>query len=202
MPPGWLTAREERILAALRGPRAAEWAASRTAAKASVLRLVGSRIDPSGVEITGEPSGVPWGRIGGDRLPLSLAHSDGWAAAAAHRRLRVGVDIEPLRPLPDGMARYFLSPDEDLALGGWTDPPTATLAAWTLKEAALKAAGRGLSVPPRSIRIRSLGSGGRAELSMTGQEFVAACWRDGGAVVAVACAATRLPAVRIFSEMG
>jgi 4'-phosphopantetheinyl transferase len=159
-----------------------------------------SPLEPNAVEIIKDPAGVPWARIGRDRVPLSVAHSDGWAVAAGHRRLRVGVDVEPLRPLPRRADRYFLSPEETHALEGWGDPPTASLAAWTLKEAMLKAAGRGLSIPPRSVRIRSIDDG-RVALSMSGRELEAACWREDGAVVAVACASASLPALQISSGL-
>jgi phosphopantetheinyl transferase len=113
--------------------------------------------------------------------------------------MRVGVDVEPAQELPAVFARYFLSPSETGALGGWKDRSTSLLAAWTLKEAALKASGRGLSVPPGTVRIRSMSPGGRAVLEdLAGTQFAAACWREDGAVVAVACAGvSKLPAVRI-----
>jgi 4'-phosphopantetheinyl transferase len=201
-PAGWLCEPERRTLATLRGPRAAEWAASRAAAKACVLRLLGPPLEADGVEITKDSSGVPWAAVGRHRLPLSLAHSEGWAAAAAHPRLRVGVDVEPLRELPHHVGRYFLSPSEVSALHGWGDPPTASLAAWALKEAALKAAGRGLSVPPRTVRIRPMDSDGRVTLGMAGEELGAGCWREDGAVVAVACRdVSELPGLRIFRNL-
>jgi phosphopantetheinyl transferase len=198
IPHGWFSAPERITLGTLRGPRAAEWAAARAAAKACVLRLLRRPLEADAVVIMQDPSGVPWAAVGRERIPLSLAHSDGVAAAAAHRRLRVGVDVEPTRPLPPEVSRYFLSSDDANALEGWSDRPTASLAAWTLKEAALKATGRALSVPPRTVRIRSMGRDGRTTLGMAGVELGAACWRDDEAVVAVACAGvSELPALRI-----
>lgn len=114
----------------------------------------------------------------------------GWAAAAAHPWARVGIDIEPVRKLPPRLARYFLSRDEISALGGWRDRPTSLLAAWTIKEAALKATGRGLSVPPSSVRIRSIGPDGRAAVTMDRSEVSVTCWREESAVVAAACDGT------------
>jgi phosphopantetheinyl transferase len=84
------------------------------------------------------------------------------------------------------------------ALGGWADPSTSLLVAWTIKEAALKATGRGLSVPPSTVRIRSIGPDGRVTVTVDRPDLSAACWREEGAVVAVACAGTRdLPELSI-----
>lgn len=171
-----------------RGP-AAERAASRRAAVICVRRLLGTEGLATAVEIERDRWGVPWAGVHGDRIPLSVSHADGLAAAAAHLRLRVGIDVEPAHELPPRFARYFLSPDEEAVLGGWEDRPTSLLAAWTLKEAALKAVGRGLSVPPGTVRIRSIRAGCRAKLTMAGKHLAARCWRDDGAVVGVACAA-------------
>jgi 4'-phosphopantetheinyl transferase len=118
-----------------------------------------------------------------------MSHADGWAAAAAHPRMRIGIDVEPAHELPPAFARYFLSPSEEATLAGWGDRPTSLLAAWTLKEASLKAVGLGLSVPPGTVRIRAIRTDGRSDLTMGGRDLAARCWRDDGAVVAVACAA-------------
>ncbi len=161
-------------------------------------RALRSELEAGDVEIARDRWGVPWATVGGRRIPLSLSHAERWAAAAAHPTTRVGIDVEPAQELPPRFARYFLSADELSVLGGWADRPTSLLAAWTVKEAVLKAAGRGLSVPPSTIRIRSIGPDGRATVIMDGSEIRAACWREEDAVVAVACAGTSgLPALSI-----
>ena len=144
--------------------------------------------------------GAPWASVEGIRIPVSLSHSGGWAAAAAHLRTRVGIDVEPAQEIPPHFARYFLWPDEIPGLAGWEDPPTALLAAWTVKEAVLKATGRGLSVPPSTVRIRRIDAHGRASVTLDGAEVAAASWREEGAVVAVACAGrSDLPALSVSS---
>lgn len=183
------TPHEWATLASLRGPRAAEWAASRVAAKECVRRLLAPRSTRHAIEVRRDPSGVPWALVGGRRLPLSLAHSGGWAVAASHVRLPVGVDVEPLRRLPDRFSRYFLSRAEEAALEGWEDRPTASMVAWTVKEAVLKAAGRGLTLSPRAVTIRPMGEDGYVAASAAGAQLGAAFWREGEAVVAVACSA-------------
>jgi phosphopantetheinyl transferase len=171
-----------------RGP-AAERAASRSAATMCVRRLLGTEALATTVEVERDERGVPWAVVHGNRISLSVSHADGWAAAAAHPRMRIGIDVEPAQELPPRFARYFLSPSEETTLAGWGDRPTSLLAAWTLKEASLKAVGRGLSVPPGTVRIRSIRSDGQARLTMDGEDLAARCWRDDRAVVAVACAA-------------
>jgi len=168
------------------------------AARICVREVLGTDLDAGHVEIGQDRWGVPWASVEGRRIPLSLSHAEGWAAAAAHPQARVGIDIEPAQELPPRFARYFLSPDEMRALGGWADRSTSLLAAWTVKEAVLKAAGCGLSVPPSTLRIRSIGAEGRATVTMDRSEVGVACWREEGAVVAVACAGTsELPRISI-----
>jgi 4'-phosphopantetheinyl transferase len=63
----------------------------------------------------------------------------------------VGVDLEPLRPVPDarGLAKSFFSPAETAALAKVADTlvHSAFLNGWTRKEALIKAVGDGLSMP-------------------------------------------------------
>jgi phosphopantetheinyl transferase len=183
-----------------RGP-AAERAASRSAAAICVRRLLGTVVVATTVEVERDQRGAPWAVVHGNRIPLSMSHADGWAAAAVHPRMRVGIDVEPAHELPPAFARYFLSPSEEAALAGWADRPTSLLAAWTLKEASLKAVGRGLSVPPGTVRIRSIRPDGRVHLTMGGEVLAARCWRDDGVVVAVACAgASDLPPLLVSRD--
>ncbi len=152
-------------------------------------------LDPETVQVEHDPGGVPWARVAELRLPLSLSHAGDLTVAAAHPHLRVGVDLEPLHSLPAAHARYFLAPEEENALAGWGDPATATLAAWTVKEAVLKARGRGLCDPPRSVRIRSLSERG---VELADPKVAAACWLEGHHVVALACTGVgELPAVEV-----
>jgi 4'-phosphopantetheinyl transferase len=89
-------------------------------------------------------------------LRFSLSHTDGLAAVAVARDLDVGVDAEPLDQNPtDGLIRRCLS---DAELERFTAGPTETAARrflelWTLKEAYLKAIGRGLTVALSTVRF-------------------------------------------------
>jgi phosphopantetheinyl transferase len=154
------------------------------AATECVRRLWDPWLDPEAVDVERDPDGVPWARVEQRRLPLSVSHADGRTAAAAHLERRVGVDLERLRSLAPAHGRYFLTPDEHNALAAWGDPATATLAAWVVKEAVLKARGRGLRDPPSSVRIRSLSE---SAVELASPEIAAGCWLEGDHVVAVAC---------------
>lgn len=99
------------------------------------------------------PDAVVFGREGrgkpvlcGSDLHISLTHTRtpaGDLAAAVVGDVRVGVDVERVRERRAGVAERILAPGE--ALPDWTpDPASALIAAWTAKEAALKADGIGL----------------------------------------------------------
>ncbi|MCA1909378.1 MAG: 4'-phosphopantetheinyl transferase superfamily protein [Magnetospirillum sp.] len=85
------------------------------------------------------------------RLRLNLSHTRGVAAAALCEEHDVGVDVEWLerRPVEDGLAQRFFAPAECAQLAAL--PPAARhhafLDFWTLKEAYVKAIGKGLAQP-------------------------------------------------------
>lgn len=131
---------------------AASWVAVRWATapdgaahlRATVAAVVGE--DPGPVrhlclECGSIEHGAP--RVGAE-VQVSLAYAPPLVVAAVSNAGPVGVDVERRESLeradPFGVARH---PDE----AAWT---TAT---WVLKEALLKATGRGLAVDPRSIRL-------------------------------------------------
>jgi 4'-phosphopantetheinyl transferase len=156
------------------------------AAKESVRRVAGEGVDPRAIEISNERLGAPSAAVRGHRIPVSLSHGDGCAAAASALHARIGVDVELIRPLPSEFSRYFLHPIEEKALRGWNDPSTASLAAWAVKEAVLKARGLGLSIPPKAVTIRDIGPDGRVTVDVDGAGIGVTCWREDGIVVAVA----------------
>lgn len=84
-------------------------------------------------------------------LRFNLSHADGLALYAITRGREVGVDVEPVRPLPDAerIAARFFSAREQAALRSLAAPERAEafFACWTRKEAFLKATGDGLSRP-------------------------------------------------------
>jgi 4'-phosphopantetheinyl transferase len=97
-------------------------------------------------------------------LNFSLSHSEGLAAVAVGRAVRVGVDVEPVdRPIdPDELARDVLAPAEIADLAVLTGPARsrAFMVLWTLKEAYVKALGLGLSHPLKSCSFSIAETGG------------------------------------------
>lgn len=88
----------------------------------------------------------------GDDGPHNLSHSDRrvvFAVARGPGVTHLGVDVETLRavPRPDAFARRVLAEGEVV-------PASDLIAAWTLKEAALKATGVGLAGDPRAWRFQ------------------------------------------------
>jgi 4'-phosphopantetheinyl transferase len=92
--------------------------------------------------------GRPWMRNGEGALHVSVSRSEGFSALASSTVAPLGVDVErAAAPHLTGVDEVFLHPSERES-GRTTD---AIL--WTRKEAALKAWGVGLAVPPSSFAV-------------------------------------------------
>lgn len=80
-------------------------------------------------------------------LHFNLTHSGGTGFLAFHAGAPVGIDFEPHRLVPDflAIARRFFHPAETEAITHHSDPSAAFLAAWTRKEAVVKARGTGIA---------------------------------------------------------
>jgi 4'-phosphopantetheinyl transferase len=121
-------------------------------------------LDPGAVPLRLQPQGKPVMDLppGPDRIEFSVAHCEDLGLIAIARGRRVGIDVEPLRPLPDveELADRVLSPAERTA---WARLPAAArhrafLRVWTRKEALLKATGTGLSVDPLTVELPDIDS--------------------------------------------
>lgn len=91
----------------------------------------------------------------GPRLRINLSHTRGLAAVALAIEHDVGIDVEWLARAPSAeklAARYFAPAERDVVVAAMPERKTATfLAFWTLKEAYLKAIGKGLAQPLESF---------------------------------------------------
>lgn len=102
----------------------------------------------------------------GDVIQFNLSHSEGLVLYAITQRRPVGIDVECVRYLNDmtGMVKAFLSASERQRL--YSLPPDQQLpaffAAWTRKEAYLKAVGAGVIESMQSVEV-SLVPGAPAE---------------------------------------
>ena len=104
-----------------------------------------------------------YGEHGKPNLPskfntnFNLSHSEKIGIVGVTKDVRIGIDLERLRPGRDlpGLAQRFFSLEENMALHNLTEPEriTAFYRAWTSKEAYLKALGTGLSFPSNKFTI-------------------------------------------------
>lgn len=120
--------------------------------------LLGRLVNQPAETLRFEPSahGKPVLVAGPANLDFSLSHARG-AVAVAAACLPVGVDIEPLREVDDmdSISEIVLAAEEQKIL---RNAPAALrsrlfLRYWTLKEALLKAAALGFTVPPNTVII-------------------------------------------------
>lgn len=102
-------------------------------------------------ELAIRPGGKPFFPERED-ISFSLSHSAGLALCAVGDA-PLGCDIEALRPRRAALPRRTLSPEEwewfSRRGARWED----FYLLWTRKEAAVKYTGRGLTLPPRCIRV-------------------------------------------------
>lgn len=126
-----------------------------------VLRAILSRyihIEPSQLQFCYGPYGKPALAAGtAGMLHFNLSRSGGVALYAIARDRQIGIDVESLRPFSEveQIARRFFSTREYEELSAL--PPSqkhdAFFRYWTLKEAYVKATGRGLSLPLNQFEV-------------------------------------------------
>ncbi|HEX2078620.1 MAG TPA: 4'-phosphopantetheinyl transferase superfamily protein [Longimicrobium sp.] len=84
-------------------------------------------------------------------IRFNVSNSGDLALYALTLRREIGVDLERLKPMPDGMdiAKRFFSAPENEVFAGLADEvrDLAFFRCWTRKEAYIKAVGEGLSMP-------------------------------------------------------
>jgi 4'-phosphopantetheinyl transferase len=148
--PAWMTGFEAETLAHLAGVRRYEFLTSRWLLRQGLANT--SSLPPERcLPVDGRPKRAvnPEGRY------LSLSHSHGLCAVATDTR-PLGIDIEPSQRRPDwvAVARRWFSPIEQEWLFR-ADDPFSFLKVWTLKEAWLKATGRGIAGNLQTLEVRN-----------------------------------------------
>ena len=118
------------------------------------LMLAGfASVPPQAWTFETAPGGKP--RVSSASGPFfNLSHCEGLVVCAMSVDLELGVDIEPLRrEVPPAIADGILAPVEQAWLENLPElrQPAGFLALWTLKEAFVKATGRGLGQNLRDI---------------------------------------------------
>ena len=86
---------------------------------------------------------------------FNLSHSGGLAALAISRDGALGIDIEKMRPIEDGVARHHFSAAEYAELHRLTPAERVEgfFQCWTRKEAIIKACGLGMAMPLASFDV-------------------------------------------------
>jgi 4'-phosphopantetheinyl transferase len=130
------------------------------AAAHSLLRTALSRytdVAPQSWRFREEPGGKPTllTRDGTPPLSFNLSHTRGFVACAIADGPDVGIDVESLeRDVHEGVAERFFSRTENAGLRQCTSEALRArrfIELWTLKEAYVKAIGKGLSHPLDSV---------------------------------------------------
>lgn len=149
-PPGWLTDYERQTVGKFSGPREREYLASRWLIRQAIGKSSGLPPDQCR-PVSGRPvaSDNPSG------LRLSLSHSHGLSACGTRAGSPLGLDLEPCQRHPqwEKVARRWFSPVEQEWLFREGDT-NSFLKVWTLKEAWLKATGRGIAGNLQTLEVR------------------------------------------------
>ncbi|MBI1980825.1 MAG: 4'-phosphopantetheinyl transferase superfamily protein [Methylocystis sp.] len=121
-------------------------------------------------------------------LDVSLSHTRGMAAVAIASGREVGVDVESFLTPRDAIkvAERFFAREEVALLRAESDPILQSemfFAIWTLKEAVLKADGRGLARGLDSFVVNLSPPGVTSD---AGESYGVAQWRRGGFFIAAA----------------
>ncbi|WP_025677546.1 4'-phosphopantetheinyl transferase family protein [Paenibacillus massiliensis] len=85
-------------------------------------------------------------------LYYNVSHAGRWVVCAVDFA-EIGIDVEAVKPVEDGVARMIMSDDEYMRWGELEGKPQLDYFydIWTLKESLVKAEGKGLSIPLDSI---------------------------------------------------
>ncbi|WP_246657268.1 4'-phosphopantetheinyl transferase superfamily protein [Methylocystis sp. B8] len=121
-------------------------------------------------------------------LDFSLSHTRGMVAVAIAQGYDVGVDVESFAKPRDALkvAERFFAPEEAALVRSKFDPASQSevfFAIWTLKEAVLKADGRGLA---RGLDSFVVSLSPLAVSSESEETYALAQWRRGGFFIAAA----------------
>ncbi|HYW06874.1 MAG TPA: 4'-phosphopantetheinyl transferase superfamily protein [Longimicrobium sp.] len=124
---------------------------------------------------------------GGGELRFNVSNAEDLALYAVALSREVGVDLENVRPMPDGVsiAERFFSAEENAVFRALAPAlrDAAFFACWTRKEAFIKAVGEGLSMPLDRFDV-TLAPGEPARLLRTrGDPGEAERWTMGGVEV-------------------
>ena len=154
-------------------------------------------VSPLEVGIIHDEKGKPLWK--GGSLSVSFSHSGSYIAVAVGREA-VGVDVEKKRKAVPAVAKRWFRPEENALLETLSEPERTRLffRLWTMKEAALKYAGEGLSGGLETVDCLALMEAARngGDDALAGRSFAL----DGDATVGVVTRRGELPTeARLFT---
>ena len=116
----------------------------------AALRLILASYTAAPLTLLEGPNGKPY--LAGHPIHFNLTHAGDLALLAVSPTQRLGIDLEPIRPMPDALslAREF-HPNEQARINATHPDPQTFFTLWTRKEAYVKATGEGLSRPLASF---------------------------------------------------
>lgn len=89
-------------------------------------------------------------------LPFNITHSGMVVACAVDKdKGLVGIDVESVRPIEVTKFSKQFSPPEMMQILAAPNPNEKFFEFWTMKEAVMKADGRGMRIPLHSIRLKN-----------------------------------------------
>ena len=84
---------------------------------------------------------------------FNITHSGSYVICAYSNEGRIGVDIEAIKPIDLSHFESIFTQDEFNQILASTNKQLSFYNFWTIKEAAIKADGRGLMIPLRNVKI-------------------------------------------------
>lgn len=96
-------------------------------------------------EILTDDMGKPY--LSGNPVYFNVSHSGDYLALAVSKH-PVGIDLQKVRPVKEGMYRKVVQPEEESLIREAGNQDFIRL--WTLKESFVKAEGKGLRIPMKS----------------------------------------------------
>jgi 4'-phosphopantetheinyl transferase len=89
--------------------------------------------------------------VDGD-IDFNISHSGSWVICAIARHAKLGVDIEEYKPVEFNYYEDTMDAGQWQCIHNSPVPEQAFFNYWTIKESVVKADGRGLSIPMKSIK--------------------------------------------------
>jgi len=90
-----------------------------------------------------------------EQVDFNISHSGTLVVCAIAADIRIGIDIQEVRPIDINDFHDYFTSSEMYSIHHGSDPLLAFYDVWTKKEAVMKANGKGLSIPPKTIAIDS-----------------------------------------------